>query len=246
MRSPVMCAPAIKPQLRRHTLMMVAPGNYVYGTPAGSLHRAQAAQQVQALVAGLGGGVIGGALGFAVGQPLLGAVLGFGAFAGVVGAAARNRLGRLRSGAHGEQATAAALRHISDAAVFHDVRIGQENADHVVVTHQGIFVIETKNLAQCQVSRRGLWVRGSERQDIVRQARRQAGKLGAALYVKVTPVVVFVHPSSEVKTTEVYGVHVATLAGLSPLLAKLRRDASQPVPASKFNACLVRLYDMLS
>ncbi|MGC8875714.1 nuclease-related domain-containing protein [Thermus sp.] len=77
--------------------------------------------------------------------------------------------------------------------VFHDVDLGGENADHVVVGPPGVFNVEVKNYSgPIEVRPEGLWVRGSRRDDLVRQAWRQAHKLKELLGVEVQPVLVFV------------------------------------------------------
>ncbi|WP_022799283.1 nuclease-related domain-containing protein [Thermus islandicus] len=77
--------------------------------------------------------------------------------------------------------------------VFHDVDLGGENADHVVVGPPGVFNVEVKNYSgPVEVRPEGLWVRGSRRDDLVRQAWRQAHKLQELLGVEVQPVLVFV------------------------------------------------------
>ncbi|MEN2982376.1 MAG: nuclease-related domain-containing protein [Thermus sp.] len=76
--------------------------------------------------------------------------------------------------------------------VFHDVDLGGENADHVVVGPAGVFNIEVKNYTgTVQATPRGLWVRGKRRDDLVRQAWRQAHKLRELLEEEVEPILVF-------------------------------------------------------
>ncbi len=77
--------------------------------------------------------------------------------------------------------------------VFHDLDLEGENADHVVVGPPGVFNVEVKNYSgPIEVRSNGLWIRGSRRDDLVRQAWRQAHKLRELLGVEVQPVLVFV------------------------------------------------------
>lgn len=77
--------------------------------------------------------------------------------------------------------------------VFHDVDLGGENADHVVVGPAGVFNVEVKNYTgPIRATPQGLWVRGERRDDLVRQAWRQAHKLRELLGVEVEPLLVFV------------------------------------------------------
>ncbi|GAB5603609.1 hypothetical protein FJNA_21350 [Thermus sp. FJN-A] len=77
--------------------------------------------------------------------------------------------------------------------VFHDVDLGGENADHVVVGPPGVFNVEVKNYTgTIRATPKGLWVRGERRDDLVRQAWRQAHKLRELLGVEVEPLLVFV------------------------------------------------------
>jgi hypothetical protein len=76
--------------------------------------------------------------------------------------------------------------------VFHDVDLGGENADHVVVGPPGVFNVEVKNHRGPVLARPdGLWIRGKRRDEIVRQAWRQAHKLGELLGLEVQPLLVF-------------------------------------------------------
>ncbi len=76
--------------------------------------------------------------------------------------------------------------------VFHDVDLDGENADHVVVGPGGVFNVEVKNYSgPVEVRPNGLWVRGQRRDDLVRQAWRQAHKLQELLGVEVQPILVF-------------------------------------------------------
>ena len=76
--------------------------------------------------------------------------------------------------------------------VYHDVDLGGENADHVVVGPADVFNVEVKNYTgSVEVRPNGLWVRGQRRDDLVRQAWRQAHKLQELLGVEVQPILVF-------------------------------------------------------
>lgn len=77
--------------------------------------------------------------------------------------------------------------------VFHDVDLDGENADHVVVGPPGVFNVEVKNHSGPVLARPdGLWIGGKRRDEIVRQAWRQAHKLRELLGLEVQPILVFV------------------------------------------------------
>lgn len=77
--------------------------------------------------------------------------------------------------------------------VFHDVDLGEENADHVVVGPGGVFNVEVKNYSgSIRVRPNGLYVNGKRNDKIIRQAWRQAHKLKELLGVEVEPVLVFI------------------------------------------------------
>lgn len=94
--------------------------------------------------------------------------------------------------------------------VYHDVDLGGENADHVVVGPGGVFNVEVKNYSgHIQARPDGLYINGKRNDQVVRQAWRQAHKLRAWLGVEVEPVLVFVGGKLE-------GEAVGRLAVLRP------------------------------
>lgn len=216
----------LKKRLRRTPLLLRAPNNHHRGVPAGALEG-----QLRSHLAWLGLLVIGGGLaGYAwTGRASLGA------FCGVVAglmfvAGTRGWQGRVHSGASGERLVARTLRRVPDAVVFHDLNLGQENADHVVLTHQGIYVIETKNLAWVQVDGRGLWIRGHLQDRPLRQATRQSVKLRRHLKLPVTPVICFVHPTARIHMPHAQQVYTCTLGTLP---ARLRHLRTRGVPLTE-------------
>lgn len=97
-------------------------------------------------------------------------------------------------GAIGEDRVGRALAQLPTGwRLFHDVSLDGENADHVVVSNRGVFVIEVKNYSgTIRVEPWGVVTRGKRNDKIVRQAQRQAHKLRELLGVEVQPVLVFV------------------------------------------------------
>jgi hypothetical protein len=75
--------------------------------------------------------------------------------------------------------------------VFHDVDLGGENADHVVVGAVGVFNVEVKNFSgKISAKSGGLYAHGRRYDKVVRQAHRQAHALRERLGVDVTPLLV--------------------------------------------------------
>ena len=223
-------------RLRRHTLWLRATNTVSRGTPGGGLQRQLRAPPwaeltVAAAVAGAG---------FVLGHPLLGSALA----AGLLGAThllAQRPRRRWQAGLAGELAAAQALRRVPDATVYHDVMLGKENADHVVVTPQGVFCIEVKHWAQVHVTARGVTTRGAARPAVLDQARRQAGKLRRALGVPVRPVLVFTVPGARVHVRTLSGVRLTALPGLPATLTALRRERQHPLTAAQVKDVLYRL-----
>jgi hypothetical protein len=76
--------------------------------------------------------------------------------------------------------------------VFHDVDLGGENADHVVVGTVGVFNVEVKNFSgKVSAKSGGLYAHGKRNDKVVRQAHRQAHALRERLGADVTPLLVF-------------------------------------------------------
>lgn len=105
----------------------------------------------------------------------------------------RADLRRYGRGYAGEAAVGAALGALPGGwRVFHDVRLGLENADHVVVGPRGVFSVEVKNYSgRILATPGGLFTHGQRNDAAVRQAWRQARKLRELLGVEVTPLLVF-------------------------------------------------------
>ncbi len=124
--------------------------------------------------------------------------------------------------------------------VFHDVDLGGENADHVVVGPPGVFSIEVKNYAGQVVARPdGLFVNGRRQDRIVRQAWRQARKLEAVLGVEVQPVLVFA--GGAVEGTRAGRLPVLTPEGLLEFLRESPRRLNYAEARRIFQALSTRL-----
>jgi len=225
---------------RRHTLLFRASGNRVFGEAGGGL-RQQLARPLlfTSLVAAglLITGLLTGELAFSV---LLAAVVIL-----LASAVTAGRRRRLSIGLEGEQRSARQLRRLPDAEVFHDVMLGGENADHILVTAEGVFSVEVKNWAQVRADHGGVTSRTQPKRNVLPQARRQAGKLGQLLRVKVTPVVVFVQPDSVVRVRELEGVAVTTLSRLPATLTRLRCAARYPLTPEVRQRCVRTLETQL-
>lgn len=101
--------------------------------------------------------------------------------------------------------------------VFHDLDLGGENADHVVVSPGGVFNIEVKNYSGRVIATpKGLYNKGRKQDKIVRQAWRQTRKLNALLGVEVQPVLVFT--TSQLEGDRVGKLPVMTAKDLVPYL----------------------------
>ncbi|MGQ9510891.1 MAG: nuclease-related domain-containing protein [Thermaceae bacterium] len=109
--------------------------------------------------------------------------------------------------------------------VFHDVDLGGENADHVVVGPGGVFAVEVKNYSgHIQARPDGLYVNGKRNDRVIRQAWRQAHKLGEWLGVEVEPVLVFV--GGNLEGERVGRLPVLRPEGLKVFLARAPRKLS--------------------
>lgn len=111
----------------------------------------------------------------------------------------------------GEAAVGQILNQLpSGWRVFHDVDLGGENADHVLVSSRGVFVLEVKNYrGRVKAAPGGLYISGRRNDKVVRQAHRQAHKLRELLRVEVHAALVFAG-------SEPLGDRVGTLPVLSP------------------------------
>lgn len=153
----------------------------------------------------------------------------------------RSRRERNRVGREGELAAARVLDRTPNAHVFHDLDLGGENADSVVLTREGLYCIEVKNYSRAEARPDGIYSHGQKRGQVTAQARRQAGKLGRDTRTKATPVIVLVQPSSRILSPSAEGVTVCALRDLARTLEELRRAAPVPLPDWQFEAALKRL-----
>lgn len=224
MNLPARYPDGIRRAWRPHAWLWTAAGNHQYGQPGGFLQRTL---HVQLLQAALAGGL--GLLGYlGTGEPFA-AVIALVVLAGTH-ALLHPRRARYRAGLYGERAVARELCKVSDAAILHDLALSGENADHVILTHQGAFLIETKNVAHVHANPTGLWVRRRPNHHVTAQATRVARRLSRLMRVPVQPVVVFVHPTTRLWVSEVDGVTLTRLSRLSTTLARLRRNAPDLPP----------------
>lgn len=77
--------------------------------------------------------------------------------------------------------------------VFHDLDLGGENVDHLVIGPGGVFSLEVKNYSgKVTATPTGLYNKGERQDKIVKQAWRQSHKLRELLGVEVVPILVFV------------------------------------------------------
>lgn len=209
---------------RNPTWLFRATNNHQYGVPAGGLRAALAGPTL--VVAAVAAAVLAGLS--LLGHPgagLLASTLLLVAYVLVT----RGRRGRLRHGAVGERRAARQMHRLPDCHVFHDVPLGKENCDHVIVTREGIFTVEVKNHRDVLATREGLSVRGRQRPEILSQARREAAKVHRMTRLPVYPIVVFAHPMTQLRVSELDGVVLTQVRHLPGTLTRLRRALHQPL-----------------
>lgn len=119
-----------------------------------------------------------------------------------------------RKGYQGEAQMGQALEKLPNGwRVFHDLDLGGENVDHLVVGPGGVFNLEVKNYSGKVIATpKGLWNNGKRQDKIVKQAWRQSHKLRELLGVEVVPILVFVGDELE-------GNQVGKLMVMRPKLA---------------------------
>jgi hypothetical protein len=77
--------------------------------------------------------------------------------------------------------------------VFHDLDLGGENVDHLVIGPAGIFNVEVKNYSGRVIATpKGLYNKGQRQDEVVKQAWRQSHRLKEIFGVEVKPILVFV------------------------------------------------------
>jgi hypothetical protein len=144
-------------------------------------------------------------------------------------ALARPRVGHYIRGAAGEEETARTLARLpAGHSVFHGVRLafGAPDADHVVLTPAGMFVIETKNwTGEVHVEGGRILVNGRTPDrpplaQVRRAADRVRGGLERALHLRlpVQPVLCFLGEGLEPPMTGCGGVIVCRIARLAEAL----------------------------
>lgn len=210
--------------VRSPTRFFRATHNRSHGVPAGGLHAALAHHRL--LVTALAAAVLAGLA--LLGHPLAGVLTG----ALLLVAhhlVTRRRQARVRHGAIGEQRAAHQMRRIPDCHVFHDVPLGRENCDHVIVTREGLYSVEVKNHRDVLAQGAGLFIRGRPRPDVLEQARRQAAKLRRLTGLPVRPLVVFVHPATRLRVRELEGVTLTHVTQLPHAVTRLRRSPGTPL-----------------
>lgn len=218
---------------RRHTLILPARNNVMRGEAGGGLRRAAARPAQLVLLAA----APTAAIAYAAGEPLAG-LAGAGLLSALILGSSAGRRRRLHTGLQGERLAAQALRHLPDAVIHHDVMLGTENADHIVLTRQGIYTVEVKHWAGVTVDRRGVTVtragQTEPRDAVLTQAKRQSGKLARLLRRPVHPVIVFTQPGSQVRTRELSGVTICTLPTLCASITRLRRRSDSCLTPQAF------------
>ena len=224
---------------RRHTWFFRASNTVSYGRVAGGLERELMAPISVALPLSL----IAVLISWALDQLFIGLTLTLVFLVAAVLFNQRKAM-RLHAGMKGEKSALKQLLRVPDAAIFNDVLIGRENADQIVVTEQGVFTIEVKNWAEVVVNHHGITSRGKPALKIVPQAKRQAGKVAALIYHKVSPVVVFTSPHARVYVRELEGVTVCTLSQLAPTLTRLRQQATYPLTTRKVDQTIDKLEEL--
>lgn len=82
--------------------------------------------------------------------------------------------------------------------VFHDLDLGGENVDHLVIGPAGVFNVEVKNYSGKVIATpKGLYNKGKRQDEVVKQAWRQSHKLKEILGAEVKPILVFVSDQLE-------------------------------------------------
>ena len=143
---------------------------------------------------------------------------------------------RFGRGFAGERSVGRALSALPGGwRVFHDVDLGGENADHVVVSSRGVFTIEVKNYSgRISVTPNGLYTHGKRNDLVVKQAWRQAHKLRERLGVEVEPLLVFV--GSRLDGDRVGHLRVMTSGEVVPyLLSQTERKLEYEVARRLFS-----------
>lgn len=211
---------------RSPTWLLRASNNVTHGEAGGSLRHA--AQRPLLLSLPAAGATAAGLT--LIGEPLLG-VLGAALIFSTVSVVTTHHRTRQLTGRRGELLTAAALRHLPDAEIFHDVTLGSENADHVVLTAEGVFTVEVKHLYQLRADRHGVTSvtrqQRVDRSQVLSQALRQSAKVARLVQHPVTPVIAFTQPGSQVLVGQLSGVTLCTHRTLCRTLTGLRRASPQ-------------------
>lgn len=111
--------------------------------------------------------------------------------------------------------------------VLHDLDLGGENVDHLVVGPAGAFNIEVKNYGGKVIATpKALYNKGKKQDTVVRQAWRQSHKLRELLGVEVVPILVFV--GEELEGNRVGRLQVMRPGELVPHFKSLSRAWEYP------------------
>ena len=222
--------------VRRHTLLLAASNTRTHGQPGRSLYR----QSMRPLLFAAPLTAVAAGVGAVLGQlvPTLSVLV---LLVAAAVALTRQRARRNATGRQGERLAARQLARMPDADIFHDVSLGGENADSILLTPEGIYTIEVKNWAQVTAGPGGVFSRGQDRSAVLAQARRQAGKVAQATRARVTPVVVFVRSDARVRSQEVEGVTLTPLRALPSTLTRLRRASHKPLTPRQHEVALQAL-----
>lgn len=227
--------------IRSPTWFLRATHNHVHGMPAGGLHAALVHHRL--VFTALAAAVLA-ALSL-LGHPAAG-VLTSALMLAAHHLVTRRRQARIRYGALGEERAARQMRRIPDCHVFHDVPLGQENCDHVIVTREGVFSVEVKNHRDVLAHGAGLFIRGRPRPDVLSQARREAAKLHRLTGLPVKPLVVFAHPATRLRVRELGGVTLTHVAQLPHAVTRLRRAQGTPLSVGEQTRAVTALQAALT
>ena len=116
--------------------------------------------------------------------------------------------------------------------VSHDVTVGGETADHVVVSPTGVFAVDTKNyFGIVRSDRDGLHTHGRHDDRLVAAMRRKGEALSRVLGVPVQPVLVFTR--GRIRGDRIGPVAVATPTELPALLRLLATCRVEPGEADR-------------